>query len=271
MVKKFYVKNALPLKDFVAQSLKISKNQAKDIIDSRNVLVNSKRVWIATHNLKVGDVVEIIESSQEKKSDINIIYEDDYIIAVNKLPTLLSDRDKNSVEQILRDKLKNEKIKAIHRLDKETSGILLLAKDFKIFERFKDLWEDKNVFKLYLAISHNEATFTNLTINSEIDGKPAISHVKLLKKGNGFSYFQVRIETGRKHQIRKHLASVRHPVVGDKVYGVKKLENNLIKRVSRQMLHSYKLSFFHPYKNQKIELMAPIPPDFKNVLNFLNL
>ncbi len=271
MVKKFYVKTTLPLKDFIAQSLKISKNQAKNIIDSRNVLVNNKRVWIASHNLKVGDVVEIIENHSEKKQDINIIYEDDYIIAVNKPPTLVSDKDKESVEHILREKLKNEKIKAIHRLDKETSGILLLAKDFNIFERFKELWEDKNVFKLYLALSHNEATFVNLTINSEIDGKPAISHVKLLKKGNGFSYFQIRIETGRKHQIRKHLASVRHPIVGDKVYGVKKLENNLIKRVSRHMLHSYKLSFFHPYKNQKVELIAPLPSDFKNVINYLNL
>lgn len=270
MVKKYFVKTPLTLKDFISTTLKISKNQAKDIIDSRNVLVNNKRVWIATHNLKVGDIVEIIEVSNDKKFDVNIIYEDDYIIAVNKPPTLLSDKDKNSVEQILRDKLKNEKIKAIHRLDKETSGILLLAKDFKIFERFKEIWEDKNIFKLYLAISHNEANFTNITINSEIDGKPAISYVKLLKKGNGFSYFQVRIETGRKHQIRKHLASIRHPIVGDKIYGVKKIESNLIKRVSRHMLHSYKLSFVHPFKNQKIDLTATIPSDFKNVLNYLN-
>ncbi|PMP60453.1 MAG: RluA family pseudouridine synthase [Sulfurihydrogenibium sp.] len=270
MVKRFYVKTPLPLKEFIAQTLKISKNQAKDIIDSRNVLVNSKRVWIATHNLKEGDVVEIIQPQPSNKDQIKIIYEDEFILAVNKPPTLVSDKEKNSVEYILREKLKNEKIKAIHRLDKETSGILLLAKDFNIYERFKDMWDDKNVFKLYLAISHNEATFTNLTINSEIDGKPAVSHVKLLKKGNGFSYFQVRIETGRKHQIRKHLASIRHPIVGDKVYGVKKLENALVKRVSRQMLHSYKLSFFHPYKNQRLDLTAEIPTDFKNVLNFLN-
>lgn len=271
MIKKFYVKTAVNLKDFIADSLKISKNQAKDIIDSRNVLVNNKRVWIASHTLKEGDVVEILQTQHTDTKNLKIIYEDEYVVAVNKPPTLVSDREKDSVEFILREKLKNPKIKAIHRLDKETSGILLLAKDFKIFERFKDLWEDKNVFKLYLAISHNEANFNHLTVNLPIDDKPAVSHIKLIKKGNGFSYFQVRIETGRKHQIRRHLASIRHPIVGDKIYGVKKLEHNLLKRVSRQMLHSYKLSFFHPYKNKKINLTAEIPTDFKNVLNYLNL
>ncbi len=268
MIKKFIVKTPKTLKDFVSESLNISKNQAKDLIDSRNVIVNNKRVWISSHNLKLGDIVEIIISKEEK--NIPIIYEDEYILAVNKPPNIVSDREKNSVEDILRKKFKNEKIKAIHRLDKETSGVLLFAKDYKIFEKFKEIWEDKNVYKIYLAISHNEATFEHFTINKEIDGKEAITHLKLLKKGNGFSYFQVSIETGRKHQIRKHLASIRHPIVGDKVYGVKKIENNLLKRVSRQMLHSYQLILKHPFKDTNINIRADIPPDFRNVLNYLN-
>ncbi len=268
MIKKFIVKTPKTLKDFVSESLNISKNQAKDLIDSRNIIVNNKRVWIASHNLKVGDTVEILVPKEEK--NISIIYEDDYILAVNKPPNTVSDREKNSVEDILRQKFKNEKIKAIHRLDKETSGVLLFAKDYKIFEKFKDIWDSKNVNKVYLAISHNEATFERFTINKEIDGKEAITHLKVIKKGNGFSYFQVIIETGRKHQIRKHLASIRHPIVGDKIYGVKKLENNLLKKVSRHMLHSYQLMLKHPFKNTTINIKADIPTDFKNVLNYLN-
>ncbi|EEP61178.1 RluA family pseudouridine synthase [Sulfurihydrogenibium yellowstonense] len=268
MLKRYTVNSPKTLKDFIAESLKISKNQAKDIIDSRNVIVNNKRVWIASHNLKPGDVVEIVQS--EPKNDLKILYEDDYIIAIDKPPTIVSDKESSSAEDLLRKKLKNDKIKAIHRLDKETSGVLLFAKDYKIFEKFKEIWEDKNVLKIYLAISHNEANFKDFTINHDIEGKQAITHLKVLSKGNGFTYFQVRIETGRKHQIRKHLASIRHPIVGDKIYGIKKFENNLVKRVTRQMLHSHKLVLPHPYLNKKIEITAPIPSDFKNVLNYLN-
>jgi 23S rRNA pseudouridine1911/1915/1917 synthase len=268
MLKRYTVNSPKTLKDFIAESLKISKNQAKDIIDSRNVIVNNKRVWIASHNLKPGDVVEIIQS--ESKNDLKILYEDDYIIAIDKPPTIVSDKESSSAEDILRKKFKNNKIKAIHRLDKETSGVLLFAKDYKIFEKFKEIWENKNILKIYLAISHNEANFKDFTINQDIDGKQAITHLKVLNKGNGFTYFQVRIETGRKHQIRKHLANIRHPIVGDKIYGIKKFGNNLVKRVARQMLHSHKLVLPHPYLNKKIEITAPIPSDFKNVLNYLN-
>lgn len=265
-MKKLRADKEITLKDFVAEKLKISKNKAKEIIDSRNVFVNNKRVWIATHTLKYGDIVEIVETQTNLPTKIDILYEDNYIIAVNKPANIISENEKNSIEDILRNQKNNKNIKAIHRLDKESSGILLFAKNFGIYERFKELWQKKDITKIYLAISHNEATFSNITIREPIDGKEAVSHVKLIKKGNGFSYFEVNIETGRKHQIRKHLASIRHPIVGDKIYGVKKVENNLIKNIKRQMLHAFKLLFTHPYTGKKISITAPIPHDFEYLL-----
>ncbi|MEZ0324046.1 MAG: RluA family pseudouridine synthase [Hydrogenothermaceae bacterium] len=270
-MKRFIVKTPKTLKDFVSESLKISKNRAKDIIDSKNVFVNNKRIWIASHQLKSGDVVEIISADYNfpKEENLEIVYEDEYIIAVNKPPFITSDRDYNSLEFKLRIKYKNNDVKAIHRLDKETSGVILFAKGYDIFQEFKKLWEDKSVKKIYLAISYNEADFQLRTIDTDLDGKEAVSTVKLLKKANGFSYFEVSIYTGRKHQIRRHLASIRHPVVGDKTYGPKKIEVGFLKSIKRHMLHAYKLEFIHPFKQIKTTIKADIPVDFKNVLHYL--
>ncbi|MEJ5172687.1 MAG: RluA family pseudouridine synthase [Hydrogenothermaceae bacterium] len=270
-MKKLLVKTPKTLKEFVAENLKISKNRAKEIIDSKNVFVNNKRIWIATHQLKSGDVVEIIsiDISYPKTENLEVVYEDEYIVAVNKPPFVISDREDSSLEFRLRKKYKDSKIKAIHRLDMETSGVILFAKNYDVFQEFKKLWEDKSVRKTYLAVSHNEADFQIKTINTELDGKEAVSTVKLVKKANGFSYFEVYIYTGRKHQIRRHLASIRHPVVGDKIYGPKKIEIGFLKNIKRHMLHAYKLEFVHPFTKNKIMIKADIPADFKNVLHYL--
>lgn len=270
-MKKLVVKTPKTLKEFVAENLKISKNRAKEIIDSKNVFVNNKRVWIASHQLKSGDVVEIvsIDDKHYENESLEVIYEDEYIIAVNKPPFVISDREENSLEFKLRKRYKNNGIKAIHRLDMETSGVILFAKNYDIFQEFKKLWEDKSVRKTYIAISHNEADFQIKTINIDLDGKEAISTVKLIKKAKGFSYFEIYIYTGRKHQIRRHLASIRHPVVGDKIYGPKKIEVGFLKSIKRHMLHAYKLEFVHPFKNNKIMIKADVPADFKNVLHYL--
>lgn len=268
-MKKLLVKSQQPLKDFLAQSLNISKSKAKEVIDSRNVFINNRRVWIATHVLKPGDVVEIPEVKQTKESELQIIYQDSYIIAVNKPPFILSDNSADSLEELLRQYYRDSNIKAIHRLDRETSGVILFGRNYNVYQLFKSLWEDNVISKRYLAISHNEAQFSTKVIDLKIDGKDALSNVRLLKKKNGFSYFEVEIKTGRKHQIRRHLASIRHPVVGDKLYGVKRIDLPFLKKIKRHMLHAYKLEFIHPFTGERVLLKAKIPPDFSSVLHYL--
>lgn len=268
-MKKLFVRKKQTLKEFLAENLKVSKNRAKEIIDSKVVFVNNRRVWIATHNLKEGDIVEVVQVEEKKEFNPQIVYEDEYIIAVNKPPSVLSDKSPDSLESLLRKYRKDDNIKAIHRLDKETSGLILYAKNFEIYETFVKLWENRQIKKVYLAISHNEAEFKHRLVDLPLDGKEAVSRIKLLKKGNGLSYFEVEIQTGRKHQIRRHLAAIRHPVVGDKVYGLKKLEFNLLKSVKRHMLHAYLLEFIHPYTGKKVAIKASPPADFMNVLHYI--
>ncbi|NPA54012.1 MAG: RluA family pseudouridine synthase [Aquificae bacterium] len=263
-MKKFFVEKETDLKTFVSEKLKISKKKAKEIIDSKNVFVNNKRIWIATHNLKKGDIVEVVDFTAPKWNIENsIIYEDEFIIAVQKPPFLESENKKGSVEDLLRKYKKDQKIKAIHRLDRETSGVLLFAKNNKIFEKFKELWHKKEVEKKYLAISHNEASFKKKVINEPIDKKYAKSIIKTLKTRNGFSLFEVEIKTGRKHQIRRHLKKAGFPIVGDKTYGLKKVDHPLLKNVKRQMLHASSLSFFHPFLKRKITIKAKPFSDFE--------
>jgi 23S rRNA pseudouridine1911/1915/1917 synthase len=255
---------------FIADQLGISRNKAKAMIDSRRVFVNNRRVWMAGHNLKKDDIVEFGEDIRDD-TPLLIIYEDDYIIAVNKPSGIISDEGGSSLESVLRKKTGNTGLKAIHRLDRDTSGVLLFAKKKDYFETFKTLWKEKSVRKVYLAICHNEASFEINNIDKEIESKNAFSRVSLIKKRNGFSYFRVEPVTGRKHQIRIHLASIRHPVVGDNEYGFKEISDPLIKKVNRQMLHSHQISFKSPFSGRELVLTAPVPPDFKRLLRDLEL
>ncbi len=271
-MKKFFVDRETDLKSFLSEKLNISKKKSKEIIDTKNVFVNSKRVWIASHILKKGDVVEVpVIDTPRWSIDKSIIYEDEFILAIQKPPFLESENKRGSVEDMLRKYRNDRKIKAIHRLDRETSGVILFAKNNRVFEKFKELWHKKEVDKKYMAISHNEATFKRKVINEPIEKKYAKSIVRTLKVKNGFSLFEIEIKTGRKHQIRIHLKKIGFPIVGDKTYGIKKIDNPVLKNVKRHMLHAYKISFFHPFLKRKINIKADPFPDFENFGKLIKL
>lgn len=274
-MKRFKVDKRTDLKNFLAERLNLSKKKAKELIDSKSILVNSKRVWIANHILNVGDVVEIpsFNFSYDKNFSIkdSILYEDEFIIAIQKPPFFDSNKSKNSVEYHLQQFKKDKKIEAIHRLDRETSGVLLFAKNKKVFNKFKELWTEKKVKKLYLAISYGSANFKRKVVNIPVDKKIAKSDISVLSKNDRYTLFKIDLKTGRKHQIRIHLAEIGFPIIGDKVYGLKKIEDNLTKDIKRQMLHAYEISFIHPFIKKKIIIKAPIYKDFKKALKVLNL
>ena len=210
---------------------------------------------------------------------MKIIYEDKYIIVVNKPSGLLSvSNDKESIRTMFHEVLeyekkknKNNKVFIIHRLDKDTSGIMIFAKNMKIKNYFQDNWEkierkyvaivEGNVRKIESEIrSYLKETKTLLTYSTrDKNGKLAITKYKKIKSNNLYSMLEINILTGRKNQIRVHMNDIGNPIIGDKKYGAK---TNPIKRLG---LCAYKLSFIHPVTKLKMNLEVDIPREFEKI------
>ncbi len=262
------------LVDFVAQRLSLSKRAAKGILDQRNVSVNGQRVWMARHALDVGDEVRILVPASAtrsgKQEDIAILYRDSDYVIVNKPSGVLA-CGKGSLETILQKQLRKPQLQAVHRLDRDTSGCLMFAFSAEAKETMIGCFRAKEITKVYHAIVHDHMTRGTLRISKPLGGQTAVSNVRILDTSRHGSHVSVNIETGRTHQIRIHLASVRHPVVGDRKYaGGVRLDNSLAE-IPRQMLHAYGLSFNHPTTDKPIHVKAPLPADFKACLKVFKL
>lgn len=246
------------LKHFISEKTGISGKKAKALIDSRRVFVNNRRIWIATHNLNPGDMVSVPDNTAaEDAPEYRIIYRDKNITAADKPTGMLSDKEAGSLEDILKESASNPKLRAIHRLDRETSGIILYASSTEVFEAYKAMWEEKDVRKEYFAISAGDARFNEKRVEEAVDGKNALSDIKVISRGGGFTLFLVKISTGRKHQIRVHLASLGLPVAGDTLYGPKNISGPL-QGLSRHLLHAYSLKFTCPVSKKAMDLKAPM-------------
>jgi 23S rRNA pseudouridine1911/1915/1917 synthase len=262
----------IQLIDFVAVRLSISKRAAKAILDQRNIAVNGQRVWMARHTLEPGDEVKVLvppdKSKQHKK--IEILYRDNDYVIVNKPSGLLA-IGKGSLEFILQKQLKKPLLQAVHRLDRDTSGALIYTFSQEAMDRMIECFRAKEITKVYHAIVHDRMERGTQRITKPLGGQSAVSNVRVLDTGRNASHVSVNIETGRTHQIRIHLASVRHPVLGDRKYaGGVRLENSLAE-VPRQMLHAYELRFTHPVTEERIQAQAPLPLDFKECLRTFKL
>lgn len=262
---------SLTLLDFLARKLDISKKKAKALLDARSVFVNRKRVWMARHKLREGDTVEFTDSTPTAgRQDADILFQDEHYLAVNKQPGIISNGE-NSLESMLRQELSLPGLLSIHRLDKDTSGCLLLAMNRPAFNLMLALFKKKLVDKTYHTIVSGSVNTPDRTITDEIDGQTAITHIKMLDANRQASHLQVKIRTGRTHQIRKHLASIKHPVLGDRQYGAGIKNNEKTMRIGRQMLHASGLRFDHPVTGKKISIRAPLPKDFRSCLKNFNL
>ena len=260
--------------DYVARRLTLSRRAAKAVLDQRNVAVNGQRVWMARHVLHVGDEVSILAPATEqragKKSEIPILYRTPEYVIVNKPSGILA-CGKKSLETILQKQLKAPELQAVHRLDRETSGCLMFALNEQAKAVMIDCFRAKKITKVYHAIVHDHMTRGAQRISKPIGGQTAVSNVRVLDTSRTASHVSVSIETGRTHQIRIHLASVRHPVVGDRKYaGGIRLDNSLTE-IPRQMLHAFTLRFNHPKSGKLINVKAPFPTDFKACLKTFKL
>lgn len=244
-----------------------------------------------------GDVVKIQEdkpkviSLKPEKIPLDIIYEDDDIIVVNKQKGLvvhpangnLDGTLVNAIMAICKDSLSGigGEIRPgiVHRLDKDTSGLIIIAKNDKAHINLSEQIKNREVSKTYIALVRGNVKENEATINMPIarslkdrkkmavskDGKNAITHFKVLERYEGYTLLEVKIETGRTHQIRVHMSQIGYPIVGDAVYSNGKNPFG----VTGQMLHSAKLSFSHPITKKQLNLEAQLPGYFVEVLDKL--
>lgn len=275
----------------------ISRSMVQKLIEEKNIKVNGKETK-HSYKLKLNDEIEIsIPEAKEidlKAQDIplDIIYEDDDIIVINKPKGMVVHPANgnpdgtlvNAVMSICKDSLSGigGEIRPgiVHRLDKDTSGAIIVAKNDKAHVNLSEQLKEHKVKKTYLAlvrgiIKENEATINmpisrsnkdrkKMDVNKE--GKEAITHFKVLRRyKNKYTLLQINLETGRTHQIRVHLSYIGYPIIGDEVYSNGKNEWG----IKGQCLHAWKLEFMHPITKEKISLEAEIPEYLKNILKEL--
>lgn len=266
------------------------------LVTNGKVLVNGKTVK-ASYKVQAGDKIEVEEevpveiSLKAQNIPLDIIYEDKDIIVVNKPKGMVVHPANgnpdgtlvNAIMAICKDSLSGigGEIRPgiVHRLDKDTSGIIIIAKNDKAHINLSEQIKEHTVKKTYIAlvrglVKENEATINMPIGRSEKDrkkmavtkkGKEAITHFKVLERYDKYTLLQVNIETGRTHQIRVHLSQIGYPVVGDEVYSNGKNEWN----VKGQCLHAKSLEFIHPVTGEKMYLEAELPQYFKNILEDL--
>lgn len=255
----------ISLIDFLSQYLELSKSKCKRILDEKRVRVNQRLIWMAQHQLKKGDRVWVQMPEPVSEKRVPIVYtllgDNPQYLVVNKPAGILSNK-KQSLEELIRKNRHDPKIQAIHRLDRDTSGAILFAKSQAVFETFKDLFREQQIKKDYLGICWGELSFEHKTIRTPLDGLTAITHIKKLQSRKGLSLIQLGLETGRTHQIRKHLAQIGHPLWGEREYLSLAFTEKAV-HSPRQMLHGWKLAFRDPWSSQPKNFTAPLPEDFK--------
>jgi len=270
-----YIAYKSELLDFLYENVKeYNKKDIKTFLKYGSILVNNKVITKYNYQLKDNDVITINKYNKDK--NIDIIYEDKDLIVVNKESGILvvdNETNKNKtlynlVSEYVKTKNKNNKIFIVHRLDQDTSGIVVFAKNENIKKLLQDNWNDIVLTRKYIAIVegniNNEGIIKNYLEENKNhyvyvskNGKLAITEYKKIKSNNKYSWVDINLKTGRKNQIRVHFKSINHPVVGDIKYGNKSDE------FKRLCLHAYELSLINPINNKKMVFNSPIPKSFK--------
>ena len=268
-----------PLQVFLASKLSLSKRAAKNLLDERVVWVNRRVVWMAHHSLHLGDTVELPGARLPKNvpaetalvPKIRVLVEDDFYLVADK-PSGMVSVGEGGMEELLRDQAGLPALQAVHRLDRDTTGCLLMAKTPTAFDAAVEIFKTRRVAKIYQAIVYGRYERAASTINEELDGERAVSHMQREAISKDATFLKIRIETGRTHQIRRHLASMRFPVLGDREHGLKSTRDPRLLTVPRQMLHASGLELPHPLiPGQTIKAHSPLPADFRRCLKLFDM
>ena len=286
-IKEYKVTKECELLEFLLVTFKSqSRNSVKSLLSSHRVSVDGAPVSQFNFKLYPEDTIIISNSPIRKKtrSNLPIIYEDDDLIVINKpsgLLSIASDNEKSStayrmLSDYVQQKDKHNRIFVVHRLDEDTSGVLMVAKNVKIQQALQNSWNDIVKKRGYYAIVEgvmekpSDTIKTYLKKNSQNlmysskkpgDGQLAITHYKVIKTNGTYSLLDVNIDTGRKNQIRVHLGESGHYIIGDDKYGK---PSNPIKRLG---LHAYELVFVHPFTGKVVKFTTPMPKDFSLLMD----
>jgi RluA family pseudouridine synthase len=257
---------------FLARRLGVSRRAAKNLLDERQVWVNRQLVWMAHHVVRRGDVLQTTatESLPAGPQHIRVLVEEARYLFVDK-PAGLMTIGANGAEEQLRAQLAMPGLRVVHRLDRDTSGCLMVARDAAAFNAAVSVFKTRRVLKVYHAICVGHIERRSSTIREAIDGEPAVTHMTTLATSRDATYLSLRIETGRTHQIRRHLAGIRHPVIGDHQYGLKTSYDPRIQQVARQMLHATDIEMPHPLQPGTLRAHSPLPADFRRCLRLFAL
>lgn len=261
----------MPLVDFLAGRLEVSGRKARARLDARYVFVNDRRIWMARHPVRAGDRVEVRAGPEPGKVEtVHILHRDEHLLVADKPPGVLS-VGSDSLEARLRRQLDVRTLEAVHRLDRDTSGCLLLAVDTRTRDTLVGAFTARAVDKTYRTIVAGRMVREQQRIERSLEGRTALTELRVIKANERASYLSVRIATGRTHQIRKHLAGIHHPVLGDRQYFTAPQRDPLLRDIPRQMLHAFAIALEHPATGKPLRVEAPLPEDVVAALHRLRL
>lgn len=280
---------------FLKDKTLFSRSKLAKIIKDGEVLVNDKEVS-ASYKVKIGDVISYTEPSVEpldlepEKMELDIVYEDEYLAIINKPSGLVvhpavGNYNHTLVNGLLYhfNNISNKKTirpGIVHRLDKDTSGLMIVAKDDKVHDILANMIKNKEVERLYLALvwgvlRHEKGTIDapiGRDINdrqkytvTDINSKNSVTHFKVMERYKDATLLECKLDTGRTHQIRVHMNYIGHPIVNDPVYGRRKIINDF-----GQMLHSRSIKLIHPITNKELFFEVKPPKEFLEILENFN-
>lgn len=280
------VREESTLLDFLLKQMGISRNRAKDLLSGRAVSVDRKLTTRHNTPLRVGEVVRVSRHRQSTmllNKYVKIVYEDKNIVVIEKSEGILSmasSPKQYCIKKVLDEYFEKRHFKCtahvVHRLDRETSGLMIYAKDIETAKILEDNWHEMVYDRRYIALlcgsmkqeggtvqswlreSKSLVTYSSPTDNG---GKFAVTHYHRLKSSDDFSLVEMKLGTGRKNQIRVHMADLGYPVAGDQKYG------NGRDPIHRLALHAFRLNFIHPITHEEMQFETPIPKEFLKFFN----
>ncbi len=288
----------LNIKNFIK---KYSRNKIINLIKNKYVKINNKIITKPSKKIKNKDII-IIKYKKKKryipsKISLNIVYEDKYLIIINKKNNIIVHPGAGNTKNTILNSIiyyypkiykKIPRCGIIHRLDKNTTGLLIISKKIEVYNKLINYMKKRKISRIYktivfgkinkngiinIPISRNKYKRTIMSVNKK--GKKAITYYKIIKKFSFCTFIKVILCTGRTHQIRVHMNYINHPIIGEKIYTNKNIKKykipynvkKKIKKLNRQALHAYLIKFKHPINKKKIKIKIKLPKDIKKLLD----
>jgi len=266
----------------------MSRTSVKSLLSHRQIMVNSKITTLFNQILQPNDLVTVNSGRgniELKHPKLKIIFEDEYLIVVEKKEGLLTviagDSEETTAFSILKNHVKKSsptnRIYTVHRLDRETSGVIMFAKNREVQQILQENWHRIITRRIYVALvegnvekeedtivtwlSENEKSLKIHSSDSNNGGQQAITHYRKVKSNENYTLLEIELETGRKNQIRVHMQGIGHPIVGDKKYG------GATSPINRMGLHARLLAFYHPITTEVVSFETPVPRNFLTIFH----